>query len=101
MSSGSSRTNRRTAEFRRLYAGLPGQIQEGARKAFRMFLRDLAHPALRRHRLADTGRGRHKTGSWSVSITMQYRAIYVEDGGVNVWYWIGNHNDYEDFTGVK
>lgn len=35
----------------------------------------------------------------SVSITMQYRAIYVVDGDTNVWYWIGSHSDYNNFIG--
>jgi hypothetical protein len=46
-------------------------------------------------------KGRHQAGSWSVAVTMKYRAIYVPVGGVNVWYWIGTHNDYESFIGRK
>jgi hypothetical protein len=34
-----------------------------------------------------------------VSITMKYRALYVVEGDTNVWYWIGTHNDYENFIG--
>ena len=31
---------------------------------------------------------------------MQYRAIYATDeDGVNVWYWIGTHADYDVFVG--
>ena len=30
---------------------------------------------------------------------MQYRAIYVEVGDTNVWYWIGTHAAYNHFTG--
>ena len=26
-------------------------------------------------------------------------ALYVVDGGTNVWYWIGSHEDYNDFIG--
>jgi hypothetical protein len=32
---------------------------------------------------------------------MKYRAIYVVEGGLNLWYWIGSHNDYENFIGKK
>ena len=45
--------------------------------------------------------GQHEAGSVSVSITRQYRAIYVRQGEVNVWYWIGTHADYDTFTGRK
>jgi hypothetical protein len=32
--------------------------------------------------------------SFSVSINMQYRAIYSVIGETNLWYWIGSHADY-------
>jgi hypothetical protein len=59
-----------------------------------------AHPSLRHHDLQDRKKGNHVAGSFSVSITMQYRAIYVPgDDGVNIWYWIGTHGEYDRFTG--
>jgi hypothetical protein len=51
------------------------------------------------HALEDNNKGRHRKTSFSVTITMQYRAIFVVDGEVNVWYWIGSHSDYNTFTG--
>ncbi|MEO8939034.1 MAG: hypothetical protein ABI453_00635 [Isosphaeraceae bacterium] len=48
-----------------------------------------------------TKRGKHLPGSRSVSITKKYRAIYIVEHGVNTWYWIGTHNDYESFIGRK
>ena len=69
--------------------------------AFKQFVKNPDHPALRRHPLNDTDKGRHPEGSFSVSITMKYRAIYTVDGETNVWYWIGTHNDYESFIGKK
>ena len=53
------------------------------------------------HELADNKRGRHRRNSFSVSITLRYRAIYTVDGDANVWYWIGSHSDYKVFTGKK
>jgi hypothetical protein len=32
---------------------------------------------------------------------MQYRAIYVVEDGVNIWYWIGTHAEYDQFIGEK
>ena len=84
-----SRKNRRSKEFRFHFAELPTEIQELAKKAFQLFVGNPQHPALRLHRLKNTKKGQHITNSWSVSITMQYRAIYVVDGDTNVWYWIG------------
>jgi hypothetical protein len=84
-----------------MFDKLPAKIQNLARAAYQRFCVDPTHPSLRLHRLGDNGRGRHREGSYSVTITMQYRAIYVPDGSTNVWYWIGKHNDYESFTGEK
>ena len=84
-----------------MFAKLPPRIRAVARAAYRRFLVNPDHAALRRHDLMDSDKGRHRSGTWSVSITMQYRALYVVDEGVNVWYWIGSHNDYENFIGKK
>ncbi len=66
-----------------------------------MFLSNQNHPALRNHTLADSDKGQHRNGSRSVSISAQYRAIYVVDGDTNVWYWIGSHSDYNHFVGCN
>jgi hypothetical protein len=94
-------SNRRTRQFKEMFARLPKPIQELAKAAFRQFRANPDHPSLCRHPLEDTDKGRHRTGSFSVSITMKYRAIYAVDGTVNAWYWIGSHNDYENFIGKK
>ena len=83
------------------FAKLPERIQKLAKLAFHQFLTDPDHPALRRHELKDTKKGRHRKGTFSVSITKQYRALYVVDDDTNVWYWVGNHNDYENYSGKK
>jgi hypothetical protein len=84
-----------------MFAALPSEVQKLARDAYKLFVQNPAHPSLRHHGLDDTKKGRHKVGSFSVSITMQYRAIYVIDNGVNVWYWIGTHAQYKTFTASK
>ncbi len=91
----------RTKEFKEMFDRLPEQIQRLADGAFQRFTENPTDNALRHHALGENKRGRHRARSFSVSITMQYRAIYTRDGETNVWYWIGTHNDYETFTGVK
>jgi hypothetical protein len=93
--------NVRTAEYHRLLVSLPTSVKRNADAAFMVFQQNPNHPALRRHQLQNTHRGRHRSGSWSVSVNLQYRAIYVVDGSTNVWYWIGSHSDYDTFTGCK
>lgn len=82
-----------------MLAALPENIREAALHAYRFFLEDPFHPALNRHDLNDTKRGRHRKGSVAISITRRYRAIFVRDGATNVWYWIGSHESYNNFIG--
>jgi hypothetical protein len=92
--------NRTTRAFREQYAKLPAHIQELTRAACHLFEQNPRHPSLRYHELEDRKRGKNMPGSRSVSITMQYRAIHdVAPDGVNVWYWIGTHAQYNRFTG--
>jgi hypothetical protein len=93
--------NIRDPEFRKLYDRLPDDIKKLARAAFKLFCRDPAHRSLRLHKLKDLKRGHHRRNSFSVTITMPYRAIYTVDGTDNVWYWIGTHADYDVFVGKK
>ncbi|QDT67079.1 hypothetical protein [Calycomorphotria hydatis] len=96
-------SNHRTWQFKQSFEALPKSVQSLAESQFKLFRENPSHPSLRHHQLDETKRGRHEKGSCSVSITMKYRAIYVyiTDQDVNLWYWIGNHNDYNSFTGRK
>lgn len=91
----------RTNQFKKLFAQLPRHIQELAQGAFDHFRTDPHHPMLHNHPLADSNKGRHRNGSRAVWITRRYRAIYVQDGDTNVWYWIGSHEDYNNFIGSR
>jgi hypothetical protein len=82
-----------------MLALLPKQIQESALAAYDSFVENPDHPSLGHHELKKTKKGQHKTSSWAVSVTRRYRAIYLRDGNDNVWYWIGSHEDYNNFTG--
>ncbi|MEW4568507.1 hypothetical protein AB1L88_11640 [Tautonia sp. JC769] len=93
--------NVRTAAYRAMEGKLPPAIRKLAEIVFTTFQRNPDHPALRRHQLDDMAKGRHRSGTWSVSINMKYRALYVVDGDTNVWYWVGSHNDFENFVGRK
>ena len=91
--------NRRTREFRELFDRLPASVQELARRAFAAFVDNPAHPGLRHHALRDNSKGSHLPGSFSVSISMKYRAVYAGRGNVNLWYWVGTHADYDRLIG--
>lgn len=96
------RRNRTTRNFRNQYARLPRNIRELVRAYCIKFNEDPDQASLRRHELEDRRQGSHEPKSISVSITMRYRAIYfVDHQGINVWYWIGTHDDYDTFTGGR
>ena len=91
--------NVRTHQFKERFAQLPAKIQDAAKDAYRLFLSDPYSPQLRNHELHDGNKGRHRKASRAVSVTRRYRAIYTIDGDTYVWYWIGSHEDYNDFIG--
>jgi len=95
----SGQPNVRTGNFKKLLAKLPPHIREAAEEAYRFFQQTPNHPILENHPLEDTKKGRHRNRSRAVSITRRYRAIYVTEGPTNVWYWIGSHEDYNNFVG--
>lgn len=82
-----------------MFARLPKNIQEIASAAYATFLENPDHPSLNHHELKRTKKGHHRESSWSVAITRRYRAIYCRDVDDNVWYWIGSHEDYNNFVG--
>ena len=99
VSDGKQADNVRTGRFKEQLNLLPTHIQEAAQSAFDAFVKNPNDPTLNRHELDDTKTGRHRNGSFAVSVTRRYRAIYVDDHGTHVWYWIGSHEDYNNFAG--
>lgn len=91
--------NRTSQNFREQYAKLPDSIKEAVRGACLLFHEDPAHPSLRHHQLKEVRKGKHALGTYSVSVTMQYRALYLVAGDCNVWYWIGTHAQYKKYAG--
>jgi len=96
-----ARNNRRSKDYREMFDRLPERIQKLALAAFKTFEQNPYHPAFSLHELVDHGRGNHKHKSYSVYLTSGYRAIFCVDGDTNVWYWIGSHSDYNNFTGTR
>lgn len=93
--------NVRTSAFNKLFDKLPANIQELSNATFEMFCEDPSHSALRCKQLANKKNTPHCDGSFSVSITMRYRSLFVVDGDTNVWYWTGSHADYNTLIGSK
>ena len=77
--------NRRRREFHEMLAALPAKIRVTSKVRFAQFVANPRNVSLRLHKLKDHGRGKHLAGSYSVSVTTNYRALFFIDGPTNVW----------------
>lgn len=81
-----SRTTRR---FREAYAELPDEVRRQARQAYLLFQKDPHHPSLRFKKVDE------ESNTYSVRVSLGYRALGVMEGSTIVWSWIGTHADYD------
>lgn len=65
---------------------LPDEIRELSDQAFARLKEYPEYPSLH---FKNVGR------FWSARVGTSYRALAVEAGDALVWFWIGNHSDYE------
>ena len=73
------------------YQKLSNPIKERARKTYRLWADNPFHPSLH-FKYIDS-----KEGIWSIRVTRSYRAVGILDGDTMTWFWIGSHDDYEQF----
>jgi hypothetical protein len=79
-----------TSKFWDLLGELPEAIRDQAKKNFGILKQDPSHPSLH---FKKTGR------FWSARVNLSYRALAIQDEQDFVWFWIGNHKDYERLIG--
>lgn len=84
--------SRTTERFRKCFKRLPAQIQQRARKAYKLFQEHPDHPGLRFKRV-------HLTEPIvSVRVGLGYRALGIQHDDEIVWFWIGSHSDYDNLV---
>jgi hypothetical protein len=81
--------SRVSRSFLTAFAGLPVEVQEQARKAYRLFRKNPGHPSLRFKKVDTTDR------VYSVRIGLGYRALGVLEGSTVIWFWVGSHAEYD------
>ena len=81
--------SRTTRQFRRLFSDLPLAVQRDAKRAYRLFAENPAHPGLQFKKLEG------EDDIYSARIGLDYRALAVVKKGRIVWYWIGSHSAYD------
>ena len=80
--------SRALGSFWKCYERLPLQVQKLADKNFVLFSANPHHPSLG---------FKKKGGVHTVEIGRSYRAIARERAGVYYWFWIGTHEQYNNF----
>jgi hypothetical protein len=81
--------SRTTGRFWRLFSELPVGARRDATRAYRLFQDNPAHPNLQFKKLEG------EDNIYSVRIGLDYRALAVRRKDRLVWYWIGNHSEYD------
>ena len=81
--------SRTTRQFWRLFSDLPFDVQRDAKRAYRLFESNPAHPGLQFKKLEGDD------DIYSARIGLEYRALAVRKKGRIIWYWIGSHSEYD------
>ena len=71
--------------FWRHYKNLPKTIQQTADKQYKLLLANPRHSSLQ---LKKVGR------FWSARVNDTYRALAIKTGNDFIWFWIGEHDEY-------
>jgi hypothetical protein len=82
-------TSKATKDFWKEYDVLPDAIKGLAKKAFKLFQDDPSHPSLHFKKITND------PIVYSARISIHYRALGVKEDDTIIWFWIGNHNEYE------
>jgi hypothetical protein len=78
-----------TKSFWKHYWALPPEIRQRARKAYKLWRDNPAHPSLFFKRV--------KEGQpvYSVRVGLGYRALGLLKADTVTWFWIGTHDEYD------
>jgi len=78
-----------TGDFLRCFRQLPKRIKRQARKNYRLWKRNPAHPSV------DFKRVGKKSPIYSVRVGIGWRALGLRQRDKMLWFWIGPHSEYD------
>ena len=78
--------HRTSSRFWALYDELPEDTRILADKRYELLKRDPHHPSLQLKKVGKL---------WSARVSLSLRVLAAEDGDDLVWFWIGDHKEYE------
>lgn len=87
--------HRASAAFWRDYDTLPAEIRERADKQFALLKADPKHPSLHFKKIGE----RSGQEIWSARISLKYRALAIRLPDEFLWFWIGEHDAYDQRIG--
>ena len=79
-----------TERFRKAMSRLPEEVQQRARKAYKLWKENNNHPGLHFKQVYAT------ESIYSVRIGLSYRALGVKQKDTMIWFWIGSHEEYNN-----
>jgi len=77
-------------DFWECYSRLPKQVQRLADSSYVLLKTDPSHPSLHFKKI-----GKYRT----VRVGLHYRALAVQMEEGLLWFWIGNHSEYDKLLG--
>jgi len=77
-------------KFWRLLRALPKPVRELAKKNFELLKANPRHPSLHFKRVGEF---------YSARVGIAHRALAIEGPDGPIWFWIGDHSDYDKLTG--
>ncbi len=82
--------HRATPAFWEGYRALPQEIRNRADKKFSLLKANQQHPSLQFKKIGE----RQDQEIWSARITLNYRALAIKRADGYLWFWIGDHDNY-------
>ena len=81
--------SRVTEDFLACFAALPDPVKAQARKAYRLWRQNTAHPSLQFKKVHAGER------IYSARISLGWRVLGLVEGDTIYWFWIGSHAEYD------
>ncbi|HQV70174.1 MAG TPA: hypothetical protein PLJ62_11570 [Thermoflexales bacterium] len=78
-----------TPDFRKRLMALPPDVRQKARQTYKVWQKDPSHPSLHFKRINEN------RPLYSVRITLKWRSVGLLKEDTMIWFWIGNHQDYD------
>lgn len=78
-----------TEDFLACFAVLPDSVKAQARKAYRLWRQNPAHPGLQ------FKKAHAREPVYSARISLGWRVLGLVEGDTIYWFWIGSHAEYD------